>query len=417
MRILLTSHGSTGDIYPVISLGRALVEAGHQVRFATVSLFREEIESAGIDFIYLPPDWDQSGFAEAMRDLTHAKNPLDLMRIIYSESLPYLDEILDTLSREIQETDVFVSSYLFANLSLLARKYGVPSAVTTFAHNVVPSSSYPPDELPRLLPAPRWLQRQWNRMLWKLTDRVLCWNINRVVGETMVRHGMTRAESFVLEPADKVIVTVSPRLFSPKYLWGNRFEFSGYLRWQSPVDPLLDAKLQTFCGDEKVPILTFGSVTFDEARKIMARFMRNWPDGEKIIIQSGWAGLTIERPHPSMLRVGCVSHDQLFQYASMVIHHGGAGTTASVLHSGVPNIIIPHIGDQWFFAKEVKRIGCGLEVKRKSWPEDLPKAVRIIQKSQKIQKRAKVVAERLATENGPENAVRILEALVDVPGE
>jgi UDP:flavonoid glycosyltransferase YjiC (YdhE family) len=139
--------------------------------------------------------------------------------------------------------------------------------------------------------------------------------------------------------------------------------------------------------------------------------MRNWPEGKKIIIQSGWAGLTIERPHAAMMRVGRVSHDQLFQYASMVIHHGGAGTTASVLHAGIPQIIIPHIGDQWFFASEIKRLGVGLEVKRKKWPEDLPKAVRMVEKSKKMPLRAREVAERLATEDGPGAAVRELEGM------
>lgn len=411
MRVLLTSHGSTGDIYPVIRLGRALVEAGHHVRFATVSLFREEIESAGIEFVYLPPDWDQSGFAEAMRDLTKAKNPLDLIRIIYSESLPFLDEILDTLNHELKTADVFVTSYVFANLCTLARQATVPCAVTTFAHNVVPSESYPPEGLPRL-PAPAFVRRCWNRMLWQVTDRVLCWQINRVVGEAMARHGMGRAESFALEPADLALVTVSPSLCQPKHLWSDRFKFTGHLRWQSPEDAKLGEELDAFCGGERVPILTFGSVTFDEARKVMTRFMRNWPDGKKIIIQAGWAGLTIERPHEAMMRVERVSHDQLFQYASMVIHHGGAGTTASVLHAGVPNIIIPHIGDQWFFASEVKRLGVGLEVKRRKWPEDLPKAVRTIEKSKKMQARAREVAAQLAQEDGPAAAVAALEGLV-----
>lgn len=113
-----------------------------------------------------------------------------------------------------------------------------------------------------------------------------------------------------------------------------------------------------------------------------------------------------------MKLVGKVSHDQLFRYASMVIHHGGAGTTASVLHAGVPNIVIPHIGDQWFFAGEVKRLGLGLEVKRSKWPEDLPKAVRVIENSKKMSKRARAVAELLAQENGPARAVRELEELV-----
>ncbi len=411
MRVLMTSHGSTGDIYPVIRLGRAMVEAGHEVRFATVSLFRKEIERAGIEFVYLPPDWDQSGFAEAMRDLTKAKNALDMLRIIYSESLPFIDEIIDILTRELEAADVFVSSYVFANLCVLARRAKVPCAVTTFAHNVVPSVSYPPEGLPRMLAAPACIRRRWNRLLWRITDRVLCWQINRVVGEAMERHGMGRSESFALEPADRVLVTVSPTLFKPERLWSERFTFSGYLRWQSPEDPKLNAELDAFCQGERVPILTFGSVTFDEARKVMTRFMRNWPEGKKIIIQSGWAGLTIERPHASMKRVDRVSHDQLFHYASMVIHHGGAGTTASVLHAGIPNIIIPHIGDQWFFASEVKRLGVGLEVKRRKWPEDLPKAVRTIEKSKKIQARARQVAEQLSQEDGPATAVAELELL------
>lgn len=412
MRVLLTSHGSTGDIYPVIRLGRALVEAGHTVRFATVSLFREEIESAGIEFVYLPPDWDQSGFAEAMRDLTKAKHAVDLIRIIYSESLPYLDEILSTLTRELKTADVFVTSYVFANLSVLARKFNVPCAVTTFAHNVVPSANYPPEGLPRLA-APAFFRRRWNRLLWQIADRVLCWQINRVVGPAMERHGMGRPASFALEPADLALVTVSPSLFKPKQLWSERFKFTGYLRWQSPEDPALGERLEAFCQGERVPVLTFGSVTFDEARKVMSRFMLNWPTGKKIIIQSGWAGLTIERPHAGMVRVDRVSHDQLFKYASMVIHHGGAGTTASVLHAGIPHIIIPHIGDQWFFASEVKRLGVGLEVKRKRWPEDLAKAVRTVQKSRKMSARAQEVAARLAQEDGSTMAVKALETLAN----
>lgn len=412
MRVLLTSHGSTGDIFPVIRLGRALVQAGHEVRFATVSFFRDEVERAGLEFVYLPPDWDQTGFAEAMRDLTKANNAIELIGIIYNESLPFIDEIFEVLKRELDWADVFVSSYLFASLCVLAKTMGVPSAVTTFAHNAVPSSSYPPEGCPRLLVCPAWIRRRWNRMLWKIANRLFSWKINQIVGEATERNGIGRTENFLLEPADRVIVTVSPQLFSPRNLWSERFVFTGYLRWQAAEDPALDSELKEFCGDEKVPILTFGSVTFDEARKVMTRFMRNWPEGKKILIQSGWAGLTIERPRPEMKCVGEVSHDQLFKFGSMVIHHGGAGTTASVLHAGIPSIIIPHIGDQWFFASEVKRLGVGLEVKRAKWPEDLPKAVGTIERSQRIAKRAAKIAEQLAREDGPEGAVAVLEKLV-----
>lgn len=415
MRVLLTSHGSTGDIYPFIRLGRALVAAGHEVRFATVSLFREEIEAAGVVYVYLPPDWDQSGFAEAMRDLTKARNAVELLGIIYSESLPYLDEILETLKREMGTTDLFVCSYLFSHMSALARERGIPCATATFAHHAVPSPRYPPETIPRLLFLPPSWQRSWNRLCWRLSDRVICWQLNRVVGEHLERHGMGRARSFLIDPADRALVMVSPGLFQPKAIWNDRFVFTGYLRWQSPEDPALEEELRGFCGDERVPILTFGSVTFDGARKVMARFMKNWPRVRKIIIQSGWAGLTIERPRPEMMRIGRVSHDQLFKFGSVVVHHGGAGTTASVLHAGIPQIVVPHIGDQWFFASEVERLGVGRGLKRRRWPELLPGAVQAVARSAKMAARASETAALLARENGPEQAVAVLEDLARDP--
>ena len=145
-----------------------------------------------------------------------------------------------------------------------------------------------------------------------------------------------------------------------------------------------------FCNGEKVPVLTFGSVTFENTRKIMRRFLKNWPKDKKIIIQSGWAQLAIERSNNYIFTIDRISHDQLFQHASVVIHHGGAGTTASVLHAGVPHIIVPHFGDQKFFASEVKRLGISLRLSR--WPEEL--AVRIVERSKKR------LSDTLAQENG-----------------
>lgn len=411
MRFLLTSHGSTGDIYPVIRLGHSLLKAGHEVRFATVSLFRKEVEDAGLEFVKLPPDWDQNGFAEAMRDLTRSKNSLDLLKIIYSEANPFLDEIIEILRRELESADAFVSNYIFGNLCRLARQLEVPCAVTTFAHNVIPSYSKSPIMLPRRLVIPHFLSKPVNRMLWKLVDKYICWNINQVVGETLLKNEIGEVDSYLIDPADCILATVSPGLFSPKIPWNDKFVFTGYLRWQAPEDEAMQRRLEAFCLGERVPVLTFGSVTFENARKIMRRFLKNWPTDKKIIIQSGWAQLSVERLSSHILTVDRISHDQLFKFASVVIHHGGAGTTASVLSAGVPQIIIPHIGDQKFFGREIKRLGVGLSLRLARWPEELPRAVRIIERSKKRQKKARAVAQILAEENGPEKAVKVLEKL------
>tara|TARA_B100000035_G_scaffold314856_1_gene332685 strand:- start:1140 stop:2399 length:1260 start_codon:yes stop_codon:yes gene_type:complete len=411
MRFLLTSHGSTGDIFPVIRLGHALVQAGHHVRFATVNLFKKDVESAGLCFVHLPPDWDQNAFAEAMRDLTKSKNSIDLLKIIYSEAEPFLDDIIEILRRELETTDVFVCNYIFGNLCRLARKMEVPCAVTTFAHNAIPSYSKSPITLPRFLTLPHLIKKPFNKFSWKIADKILCWNINQVLGETLRHNEIGHVDSYLIDPADKILVTVSPVLFQPKQSWNDSFTFTGYLRWQAEEDPEKEKALIEFCKGEKVPILTFGSVTFEKTRKIMRRFLKNWPENKKIIIQAGWAQLTIEQSKKSIYTIDKISHDQLFKFASVVIHHGGAGTTASVLHAGVPQIIIPHIGDQKFFAKEVKRLRVGLSMRLSRWPEQLPRAVRIIERSKRRFKKARAIAEILSKENGPENAVFALENL------
>ncbi|MEM9227432.1 MAG: glycosyltransferase, partial [Verrucomicrobiota bacterium] len=72
MRVVLTSHGSTGDIYPMIAFGHALLQAGHEVKFATAPLYRQSIQDAGLDYIHLPPDWEKEIFIEFMRELNRA---------------------------------------------------------------------------------------------------------------------------------------------------------------------------------------------------------------------------------------------------------------------------------------------------------------------------------------------------------
>ncbi len=170
--------------------------------------------------------------------------------------------------------------------------------------------------------------------------------------------------------------------------------------------------MTAFTGGERVPVLTFGSMVYDNRRAVMRRFMKNWPRGKKIVIQSGWAEFAAPPDCPYIKIVGKVSHDQLFRHASMVIHHGGAGTTASVLHAGVPHIVVPHIGDQTFFGKEVERLGCGFRLGQKIWPQQLYIATERITADPSYGARALEVRETLLKENGPARAVGELERFV-----
>ena len=49
-RIVLTTFGSLGDLYPYMAVALGLKVRGHHVVIATTSRYRQRIESRGIDF-------------------------------------------------------------------------------------------------------------------------------------------------------------------------------------------------------------------------------------------------------------------------------------------------------------------------------------------------------------------------------
>jgi hypothetical protein len=57
--------------------------------------------------------------------------------------------------------------------------------------------------------------------------------------------------------------------------------------------------------------------------------------------------------------LGDCPHEWLFQQVSVVIHHGGAGTTACGLLNGKPTVVVPFFGDQPFWGEMIAAAGAG----------------------------------------------------------
>jgi UDP:flavonoid glycosyltransferase YjiC (YdhE family) len=82
------------------------------------------------------------------------------------------------------------------------------------------------------------------------------------------------------------------------------------------------------------------------------------------------------------------------------------------LFAGKPQIIIPHIADQWFWVAEMKRLRVASKLNKKTWPEKLPAKVLKIEAKKKMRKRAEKLAAQLHAEDGPATSVRLLEEFV-----
>lgn len=93
----------------------------------------------------------------------------------------------------------------------------------------------------------------------------------------------------------------------------------------------------------------------------------------RAIVAKGWSGrgqeevdkdgLPVEIPFPdSCFSLEKVPHDWLFERIDAAVHHGGAGTTGASLRAGIPTIIKPWFGDQYFWALRVQKLGVRLSV-------------------------------------------------------
>jgi len=102
-------------------------------------------------------------------------------------------------------------------------------------------------------------------------------------------------------------------------------------------------------------------------------------------------------------------HDVLFPRCSAIIHHGGMGTTAAALRSGVPQIIFPHIADQPFVANRIFSLGLSpspLPIAKLTY-ESLKNSIQSVLQSQIMSENAQKIASKI--ENGVDNAVQIVE--------
>lgn len=81
--------------------------------------------------------------------------------------------------------------------------------------------------------------------------------------------------------------------------------------------------------------------------------------GRRAIVSRGWADLSPVDDQPDCLAIGDVNHHALFPRVAAVIHHGGAGTTTAAALAGAPQVVIPQVYDQHYWAERIRQLGIG----------------------------------------------------------
>jgi sterol 3beta-glucosyltransferase len=111
---------------------------------------------------------------------------------------------------------------------------------------------------------------------------------------------------------------------------------------------------------------------------------------------------------PECYQLDKVPHDWLFSRIDAALHHGGAGTTGASLRAGIPTLIKPWFGDQYFWASRVQKLGAGLKVPSLR-VSDLADALTKATTSRIMKEKAASIGERIRSEDGVHMAIHTID--------
>lgn len=172
-------------------------------------------------------------------------------------------------------------------------------------------------------------------------------------------------------------------------------------------------QLERFLDDDKPIIYVgFGSMTDHEPDKTTELIVNITKKSDvKIVLSKGWANLGNGfTDNENIMVISDISHHILFPKLSAIIHHGGAGTTSVSALAGTPQIIIPHLMDQYYWGKRINTLGLGPKAisKNKLSSDNLSKAINETIKNKDFKNNAIRLRNQLLLRDGLTEASNII---------
>lgn len=370
---------------PVIALCLTLQSTGHDVLLAAPPENRGWITSVGVSFEPLGDSF--TAFAERHPDVHSLWSAAPFLRFFRDQTRIQFRALPALLCG----ADLAVGCSLAFGLPSAAEFLAVPYRYMLFCPQVFRSDAYP-----SLLCRNHRMPAGLNRLSWNVAALA-----DRVAFQPMIDHCR---KSLGLDPlccgtldhllgqlpllaADPVLAPLPGDVKKPVTRIGYP-----HLAGSDRLSPSLEA----FLAEGPPPVyFGFGSMPYPDRRKIFLQVTAAARQANMRLVVS-WG--REERMDNDCYLVGSVDHGRLFPKTAMVIHHGGAGTTTTAARAGVPQVLIPHILDQFYWARRILDMGVGpapLDRRRLSI-QSLAARIRTVAADPRFRRRARQIADRMA---------------------
>jgi vancomycin aglycone glucosyltransferase len=403
MRVLLAPCGTRGDVQPVIALAVGLRARGHDVSFVAPSNFLEWIRAHGFAVESMDVDFEE---------LLRGGGPdINSSRWQFRQFQKFIPQLFTSVARASEHADLIVGAGVQVAAPSVAEWREVPCVSVTFCPCAIPGGTAPPPMVQRQT-WPAWVNR-------------LLWHVGLPVADLALRGGINRGRAALgLAPIDRPLADLFGRhviLAADRDLGPLDEADAGHVfcsdAWILDEPAVLDARVEAFLALDPAPVYVgFGSMMARRVPELAAQAVAAVRSlGRGAIIAGGWASLDrylVEAD--DILTIGALPHHAVFPRVAAVVHHGGAGTTTAAARAGVPQVILPHVLDQYYWGHRIEQLGLG----PRAVPVDLITADILSDRidaaigDTRIRERAAAAGRAIGPRNGVASAVTYLEQLV-----
>ncbi|BEJ13699.1 hypothetical protein CspHIS471_0308730 [Cutaneotrichosporon sp. HIS471] len=396
LNIVIFIVGSRGDVQPYLALALELIRTrGHRVRLATHAIFADLVKQTTIRLAGLT-DENGTPLTSKLEHFDIGGSPEELMSYMVRNPglVPGITALAsgDIRRKRRMVKEMLVGCYLscftpnqhgeqfaadaiisnppsFAHIHI-SEALGIPlimsftmpwTPTTAFPHPLVAAKSSSPD------------RKLNNYASFLLADALMWQGLGDLINHFRYSILGLRPLSHLAGPLTLQRLQIpftyawSEHLLPKPADWKGNMDVVGFYTMDSDTRFTPDPTLAKFLAAGEPPVyFGFGSVVVDKPDQL-TNIILNAVErtGIRAVVSAGWAELGAGDDIPSSVFIikGNVPHDWLFAEGRVaaVCHHGGAGTTAAGLRLGVPTIVVPFFGDQWFWGNAVYHAGAGPE--------------------------------------------------------
>ncbi len=369
-KILVSTFGSLGDLYPFVALAHELNKAGYHSIIATSSDYEDYLLSEGLDFRAVRPD---AQLLSQKLNMTLAEIGNEMSRndrFLFNKIIfPFLTETYDDLSIATVGVRAIVSHSISFSARLVAEKKQIPCFTIHLSPLMFYSAYDPPhgSKIPFIRNPGNKLSASYNQLMIFLFSQLAgLWA--RPLSK--FRHENKLNKKFGLDLLFNTKNTAGHiGLFSPcllrKIQIKDRFKYVAGHSFHDNFDKsdCLAENLQQFLnhGDEPV-IFTLGSfINRDRIHlyKLINKVASSFSLRTILLVHEDEVSFLKTQVDNNCFVASYVRHSLIFKHCRLIIHHGGIGTSGQALRSGRPQFILPFLGDQFDNAERLKRLGVG----------------------------------------------------------